>query len=162
MARSYNNWKQNLNEQELKLQEIGQLVQPYTSNFNWKDEGNTIKTEFKDDKNNLIEVMFHRFKQGSNGFEAEFTVNKQGMEAFKTEMKHFFKIVSTVIYATNNFIKKYKPTQLLIEGLDKEGKEGQKNKIWLQYFKVNVEGDGYTIGNAKKGFMLQNNQNLNK
>lgn len=159
MARSYNNWKQNLNENEQKLQEIGQLVQPYTSTFSWKDEGNSIKTEFKDDKGNLIDVMFHRFKKGSNGFEAEFMVNKQSVEDFKTDTKHFFKIISTVIYATNNFIKKYKPSQVFVEGFDKPGKEGQKNKIWIQYFKVNVEGNGYALGNYKNGFALQNINN---
>lgn len=155
MGRSYNNWKQNLNEQEQKLLEIGQLVQPYINSFNWNEQGNTIQTEFKDDENNLIEVMFHRFKQDSTGFEAEFTVNKNSIESFKTNMKHFFKIISTVIYSTNDFIKKYKPTQLFVEGEDKKGKEGQKNKIWLQYFKVNVEGNGYVIGNMDNGFMLQ-------
>jgi hypothetical protein len=155
MGRSYNNWKQNLNEQEQKLLEIGQLVQPYISNFNWNEHGNTIQTEFKDDKDNLIEVMFHKFKQDAAGFEAEFIVNKNSIEAFKTNIKHFFKIISTVIYATNDFIKEYKPTQLFIEGEDKKGKEGQKNKIWLQYFKVNIEGNGYVIGNMNNGFMLQ-------
>lgn len=163
MARSYNNWKQNLNEQEQKLQEIGQLVQPYTSNFNWKDDRGSIKTEFKDDKGNVIEVMFHKHDKNSQSFEAEFMVNKQSVQDFKTDLKHFFKIISTVIYATNDFLKKYKPYQLFIEPYEKEGKINQKGKIWIQYFKVNVEGNGYTLGSlGDKGFALQNNNNIKK
>ena len=160
MARSYINYKQNLNEQEQKLLEIGQLVQPYINNFNWVEQGNTIQTEFKDDKDNLIEVKFHRFKQGSTGFEAEFTINKNSIESFKTTTNHFFKIISTVVTAVNDFLKKYNPSQLFIEGDDKPGKEGQKNRIWIQYIKVNIEGEGYALGSmGSKGFALQNKNN---
>lgn len=162
MARSYLNYKQNLNEQEQKLLEIGQLVKPYYSNFNWIEEGNTIKTEFKDDKNNLIKILFHRFKQGSNGFEVEFTVNDSSVEAFKTNLKHFFKIISTIVQTINEFIKKYNPSQLFIEGEDKKDKIGQKNNIWLQYVKVNLDAEGYVVGNYKNGFMIQNNNYKNK
>jgi hypothetical protein len=102
--------------------------------------------------------MFHRFKEGSNSFELEFTVNGFSGEAFKTETKHFFKIISTVVQAINEFIEKYQPTQLFIEGEDKLGKEGQKNKIWIQYAKVNIKADDYTLGTFPKGFALQNNK----
>lgn len=156
MGRSFNNYKQNLNEQEQKLQEIGQLVQPYTIMFDWSEQGNIIKTQFKDEQDNLIEILFHRFKQNSNSFEAEFMINKQSIEAFKTSTKHFFKIISTVVYATNNFIEKFEPSQIFIEGSDKLGKEGQKNKIWLQYFKVNIKGNNYSLGTiGDTGFSLQ-------
>lgn len=158
MARSYQNYKQNLNEQEQRLFEIGQLVQPYEKDFLFIEKGIDILIEFKDDQKNNIKVIFHRFKEGSNGFEIEFTINGFSGEAFKTDTKHFFKIISTVIQAINEFIEKYQPTQLFIEGLDKEYKEGQKNKIWLQYIKVNLNADDYVIGNHKNGFMIQNNK----
>jgi hypothetical protein len=158
MARSYQNYKQNLNEQEQRLFEIGQLVQPYEKDFLFIEKGIDILTEFKDDQKNNIKVIFHRFKEGSNGFKIEFTINGFSGEAFKTDTKHFFKIISTVIQAINEFIEKYQPTQLFIEGLDKEYKEGQKNKIWLQYIKVNLNADDYVIGNHKNGFMIQNNK----
>ena len=157
MARSYQNFKQNLNEHEQKLLEIGQLVQPYEKDFLFNEKGNIIYADFKDDQRNNISVRFHRFKEGSNSFEVEFAINGFSGEAFKTDTKHFFRIISTVIQAINEFIEKYQPTQLFIEGSDKPGKEGQKDKIWIQYAKINIKADDYTLGTYPKGFGLQKN-----
>lgn len=162
MAQSYNNYIQNLNEHEQKLQEIGQLVQPYENNFLFQEKPNVIYVDFKDHEKNLIDVLFHRFKEDSDNFEVEFMMNKKSGEAFKTDTKHFFKIISTVIQIINEFIEQYKPTQLYIEGFDKKNKEGQKNKIWLQYAKINLKADGYVIGNQGNGFGIQNNNKINK
>lgn len=157
MARSYQNYKQNLNEDEQRLLEIGQLVKPYDEGFLFNEKGNMIYTDFRDDQKNGISVRFHRFKEGSNDFEVEFAVNGFNGEAFKTDTKHFFKISSTVTQAINEFIKEFQPTQLFIEGSDKPGKEGQKDKIWIQYAKVNIKADDYTLGTYPKGFGLQKN-----
>jgi uncharacterized protein YpbB len=157
MARSYQNYKQNLNESEQKLLEIGQLVQPYDKDFIFTESGNSIMTEFNDDQRNRIRVKFHRFKQGSDSFEVEFDVNGYSGEAFKTDTKHFFKIISTVVQVINEFIEKYQPTQLYIEAFEKQGKIDQKNKIWIQYAKVNLKADGYVIGNQGNGFGIQKN-----
>jgi hypothetical protein len=54
MARSYLNYKQNLNEQEQKLYEIGQLVQPYEKDFWFSEKENMIYTDFRDDQRNDI------------------------------------------------------------------------------------------------------------
>jgi hypothetical protein len=160
MARSYQNYKQNLNEQEQKLLEIGQLVQPYETDFLFSEKGNMVYTDFRDDQRNDIRVMFHRFKEESDSFEMEFTVNGYSGEAFKTDSKHFFKIISTVVQAINEFIEKYNPTQLFIEGEDKPGKQGQKDRIWIQYAKVNIKADDYTLGTYPKGFGIQNNTKI--
>jgi hypothetical protein len=157
MARSYQNYKQNLNESEQKLLEIGQLVQPYDKDFIFTESGNSIMTEFNDDQRNRIRVKFHRFKQGFDSFEVEFDVNGHSGEAFKTDTKHFFKIISTVVQVINEFIEKYQPTQLYIEAFEKQGKIDQKNKIWIQYAKVNLKADGYVIGNQGNGFGIQKN-----
>ena len=159
MARSYQNYKQNLNESEQKLQEIGQLVQPYDKDFIFIESGNAIMTEFNDDQRNRIRVKFHRFKEGSDSFEVEFDINGHSGEAFKTDIKHFFKIISTVVQVINEFIEKYQPTQLYIEAFEKQGKMDQKNKIWIQYAKVNLKADGYVIGNQGNGFGIQKNKN---
>lgn len=159
MARSYQNYKQNLNESEQKLQEIGQLVQPYEKDFVFGERENTIMTEFNDDQRNRVRVKFHRFKEGSDSFEVEFDMNGHSGEAFKTNTKHFFKIISTVIQAINEFIEKYQPTQLYIEAFEKQGKIDQKNKIWIQYAKVNLKADDYIIGNQGNGFGIQKNKN---
>ena len=157
MAQSYLNYKQNLSESEQKLLEIGQLVPPYQSTFEFEDRGHWFITVFKDDEGNTIDVRFHRFKQGSNSFEVEFVVNGFSAQAFRTNTKHFFKIISTVIHAINQFIEKYQPDQLFIEGFDKPGKQGQKDTVWLQYAKVNIKADDYTLGTYPKGFGLQKN-----
>jgi len=157
MAQSYLNYKQNLNESEQKLLEIGQLVPPYQEAFDFEDRGHMFITIFKDSKGNTIDVRFHRFKQGSNSFEVEFVINGFSAQAFKTDTKHFFKIISTVVHAVNQFIKEHQPDQLHIEGFDKPGKEGQKDKVWLQYAKVNIQADNYTLGISPTGFGLQKN-----
>jgi hypothetical protein len=157
MAQSYLNYKQNLNESEQKLLEIGQLVPPYQEAFDFEDRGHMFITIFKDNKGNTIDVRFHRFKQGSNSFEVEFVINSFSAQAFKTDTKHFFKIISTVVHAVNQFIKEHQPDQLHIEGFDKPGKEGQKDKVWLQYAKVNIQADNYTLGISPTGFGLQKN-----
>jgi hypothetical protein len=113
MARTYQNFKQNLNESEQKLLEIGQRVQPYDTDFLFGEKGNMVYTDFRDEQKNEISVRFHRFKEGSNGFEVEFIVNNRSVEAFKTDTKHFFKIISTVVQVINEFIEKYKPTILM-------------------------------------------------
>jgi hypothetical protein len=158
MARTYQNYKQNLNESEQKLYEIGQRVQPYEKDFWFNEIGNTIRTEFNDDQKNKIRVKFHRFKEESDSFEVEFDVNGYSGEAFKTDTKHFFKIISTVVQAINEFIEKYQPTQIFIEGEDKIGKQGQKDRIWIQYAKVNLKADDYVLGTYPKGFGLQKNK----
>lgn len=157
MAQSYSNYKQNLNEVEQKLLEIGQLVPPYQENFNFEDRGHMLVADFKDDRGNTIDVRFHRFKQGSSSFEVEFTVNGFSAQAFKTDTKHFFKVISTVIQAINQFIREYSPAQLWIQGFDKPEKEGQKGKIWLQYAKVNIQANDYILGTQPIGFGLQKN-----
>jgi hypothetical protein len=162
MARTYQNYKQNLNESEQKLYEIGQRVQPYEKDFAFIELGNTIMAEFNDDQKNKVRVNFHRFKEGSDSFEVEFDVNGYSGEAFKTDTKHFFKIISTVVQVINEFIKKYQPTQIFIEGEDKIGKPGQKDKIWVQYAKVNLKADDYVLGTYPKGFGLQKNNKTNE
>ena len=157
MAQSFLNYKQNLNESEQKLLEIGQLVPPYQKTFEFEDRGHMFITIFKDDEGNTIDVRFHRFKQGSNSFEVEFVVNGFSAQAFKTDTKHFFKIISTVVHAINQFIKEHQPDQLYVQGFDKPGKEGQKDKVWLQYAKVNIQADNYTLGISPTGFGLQKN-----
>jgi hypothetical protein len=160
MARTYQNYKQNLNESEQKLYEIGQRVQPYEKDFWFSEKGNMIYTDFRDDQRNDISVRFHRFKEGSDSFEVEFAVNGYSGEAFKTDTKHFFKIISTVVQAINEFIEKFQPSQIFIEGEDKIGKQGQKDRIWIQYAKVNLKANDYVLGTYPKGFGLQKNNKI--
>lgn len=162
MARTYQNYKQNLNESEQKLYEIGQRVSPYDTDFWFYEKGNTISTDFNDDQKNRVTVKFHRFKEGSDSFEVEFDVNGHSGEAFKTNLNHFFKIISTVVQVINEFIEKYQPTQLFIEAFEKTGKTNQKHKIWVQYAKVNLKADGYVIGNQGNGFGIQKNKKNGK
>ena len=157
MARSLENYRANLNESDSLLREIGELVEPYQKKFTFIESGNTIKTEFPDGNGNKIQVYLHRFKTGSKSYETEFNVNNMSISRFKTTNTEFFKLISTVIHAINQFIVEYGPTQLYVSGDDTAGKEGQKNNIWLQYAKVNIKDSNYVIGNGPDGFMLQKN-----
>jgi hypothetical protein len=63
MAQSYSNYKQNLSESEQKLLEIGQLVPPYQSTFEFEDWGHMFITVFKDDEEILLMLGFTDLKR---------------------------------------------------------------------------------------------------
>lgn len=149
-------WQKNRVTRRVLLKEIGQLVVPYTRDFIFKQDSGFIKTNFEDDQSNEIVIMFHQH-WGSKvpRYEIEFSVNGFSVQSFKTSIKHFFKIISTVIYCINLFIDKYNPESLLIDGLDKYESPGQKNKIWIEYAKMNIKDRGYKIGHIKNGFEIR-------
>ncbi len=149
-------WQNNETKSRLLLREIGQLVIPYTRKFNFKHGDGSIETVFKDDMSNSIDIIFHQH-WGSNvyRYEVEFTVNGDSMQNFKTTTSHFFKIISTVIYSINSFIDIYDPDALIVDGFNKWDNRGQKNKIWLEYAKMNIKNNDYQIGQLSNGFEIR-------
>ena len=160
MAQSLKNYQQNLTENQKKLFEIGELQKPYFDWFHFDKDGQQISTTFKDHEGNNINVYFHPMGVKTPSYEVEFTVNGHSKESFITNHAHFFKIISTVMGAINQFIKEYKPYQLLVEPDEKLGKENQKSKIWIQYAKMAIKDDGFILSKSPNGFSIQINKNL--
>jgi len=159
MSQTLKNFRLNLNEDLKKLQEIGERVPPYETDFVFSNKPGIIYTSFKDDQNNTIRVQFHSTSTKTKSYEVEFDINGYSKEAFKTNMKHFFKIISTVVEIINEFIEKYKPYQLDIEPYEKTGKIDQKDKIWAAYASVNIKDKNYIMGKSPNGFSIQINTN---
>ena len=161
MAQTLKSYQLNLNESQVKLREIGQLVKPYQVNFKFDKEGNTISTNFYDEKNNIIDVYFHKQDYKTPTYEVEFNVNKYSDKAFTASTSHFFKIISTVVKIIEQFIEEFHPYQLYIEPDEVLGKNNQKYNIWLQYLTVNLKNKDYILGKIPNGFKLQINSNKN-
>jgi 5-hydroxyisourate hydrolase-like protein (transthyretin family) len=159
MAQSLKTYQINLNENQIKLKEIGQRVKPYSTNFNWVIDGNLIKTEFTDENKHLIEVFFHPVDIKNKIYEIEFNIDKYSSQAFKTSSSHFFKIISTVVEIVEQFINKFKPFVLVIEPDELKGKGEQKRKIWMEYLKVNLSNVDYILGKSPYGFNIQIKKN---
>lgn len=155
MAVSLKTYKLNLNESQKKLQEIGQRLIPFQKEFEFTQGLQGIQSEFDDPQNNKIKVIFYEIK--SSCFEIDFEVNGTSFgDDVKMEVKQFFLIISTVVECVNNFIQEFDPNQLKIQGSDKTGKEGQKDKIWMEYIKVNIKDNNYIFGIESDGsFGLQ-------
>jgi hypothetical protein len=161
MAQTLKTHQLNLNESQQQLKEIGQRVSPYTKNFNWEQEKDTVHVAFTDDidKTNEIDVYFHPTDLKNKVYEIEFNVNKYSGKAFKTDTSHFFKIISTVVEVIEQFIQKYKPFELKIEPDELVGKEKQKYKIWMEYLKANLKDNDYILGKTPNGFIIQIRKN---
>lgn len=138
------------------LSEIGELVTPYVTKGDIKIEENEHgepSFKFEDDQGNSIEVLFTHIKGTS--YEAEFSVNKNSFQDFKTTTAHYFKILSTVIGVINKFLQEYEPDMLMVNGIDKDKEhEGQKNDIYRTYSKAMIDQTDYKVGNLPTGFGL--------
>ena len=161
MAQTLHSHQIALTESVKKLQEIGQRVSPYTTNFNWNQRSNgQVAVEFDNEQDNTISVYFHPVDIKHGIYEIEFNVNRYNSKAFKTSTTHFFKIISTVVEVVEQFIEKYKPFQLNIEPDELVGKSGQKYRIWMEYLKANIKDQGYILGKTPNGFTIQIRKNL--
>lgn len=140
-----------LTESEMKIQEIGQRITPITSNFNFIQGSNGKEVSFEDSKGNKIKVMFYETEK-PGVVEIDFMVNNTSFgNNVNMSTQTFFLIVSTVIECINIYLDKYDPKQIKIEGSDKIGKDGQKNKIWKQYLTVGIKDKNYKIGEESDG-----------
>ena len=138
------------------LSEIGQKVEPYLKQDMVKFTKNTYEEPsftFKDDESNKIEVRF--VDAGKGVQEAEFLVNGDSFQKFKTSTKHYFKILSTVIEVVNKYLKEYEPYMIKVDGIDKDPEHrGQKNAIYRAYAKSMIDGTNYRVADLTNGFVL--------
>ena len=116
---------------------------PFKTNFEFEEDPEEIFTKFEDLKNNKIRVIFH--KMNNNVYMLDFTVNGTSYKDSKVNysLKDYTTLLATVAQATSQFIDKYEPNALRIDGADsfeKEliGKKGQKINIY-DYFINNMK-----------------------
>ena len=165
MARTLKTYRAFLVEDfQKQIIEIGQRVKPFQTNFAFEKISTGYESKFSDANDNKVSVRFYLLKSRNpdySGYEIDFSVNGTSFgTGRKMEIKSFFSIISTVVECINRFIEKFNVSQLLINAYDKEGKVGQKEKIWREYVLQNITDTGFVVGRADEpGYIiLQNNR----
>jgi len=135
-----------IKEEVLKYSHLKEIFDssPFKVKFNFQDDGYGVKSEFfEDNQGNIIQVIFHKMRR--ENYEIDFTVNGRSLsnEDISYSIKEYSSLILTVFKCIEQFINKYSPNGLNIEGEDsflkqEEGKEGQKNAIY-KYALRNIE-----------------------
>jgi hypothetical protein len=161
MARTLRTYRLFLTEFQNQVVEIGQLVKPFQTSFNFDKIINGYQSNFSDDSKNKISVYFYTMEKERFGYEIDFSVNGTSIgNDRKMDLKLFLPIVSTVVSCINAFIEKFNPPRLYIAAAEKSGRVEQKQKIWREYVLQNIKDTGFVVGNAQpeNGYLiLQNN-----
>jgi hypothetical protein len=118
---------------------------PFKTDFDFKENSDEVYIDiFNDPKQNKIKIYFYK-GNNKNIFMLDFTVNGHSGKGIDVNysLKEYTSLLGTIAKATSQFLDKYKPQALKIDGedtLDKEykGKKGQKNSIY-NYFADNLE-----------------------
>ena len=118
-------------EQDPNLNEIFDSS-PFKTEFNFKENVDEIYDEFLDPQQNKIKIFF--YKGPHNTYMLDFTVNGHSGKAIDVEysLKDYTSLLGNIAKATSQFLDKYKPKALKIDGEDTfekeyKGKKGQKS-----------------------------------
>lgn len=154
-----------LSESELKsLHEIGDGSSksfPWQNKFYAVDSNSfftmflaPIANDISDTSIPRITVGFHNI--GDSKFEVSFLVNEDDIQAFKAPTKYYLQLLSTVLKIIKEFVKKYQPSYLEIEGADKSDVQviGQKNRIYFAFLEKNADSMGYRYGHKSNKLVL--------
>ena len=68
MAVSLKTYRRILNEDQRKIQEIGQRLPPFQTEFNIIENNNGYESSFLDPDNNKIKILFHQLGSDNNGY----------------------------------------------------------------------------------------------
>jgi hypothetical protein len=162
MARTLKTYRLFLTEFQNRIVEIGQLVKPFQTSFNFDEEVNGYKSNFSDGNENKISMYFYLIEKKCPAYEIDLVVNGTSFgNNKKMDLKSFFPIISTSIACINDFIEKFNPAALYIVAADKREKRGQKEKIWKEYILQNIKDTGFVVGNAEPeiGYLILQNMN---
>ena len=146
------------------LQEIGDGSSkpfPWGGNFYPVEKGGVFTIFYAPRPNELgtlpeVMVQFGTIDQEKGKWNMGFTVNGEDRQEFKSDVKYYLQILSTILQIFEKFIKTYNPNYLTVEGIDKEDIiiPGQKNRIYFSYLEKNADRLGYNYGHKKNGLTL--------
>jgi len=135
---------------------------PFKTSFDFKENSNEIYVDaFPDPQQNKIKIYFH--KSNNNCYLLDFTVNGYSGKAPDTNysLKQYITLLSTIGKALSQFLIKYKPKAVQIEGEESsdklsKGKEGQKINIYDIFINTIDDNPDYMVGDRKpdKSFSL--------
>lgn len=141
-------------EQNPELNEIFDSP-PFRTEFDFKENQDEVYIDtFLDPKNNKIKIYFYKSK--NNCYLLDFTINGQSGKdnSIIYSLKEYTSLIGTVAKALTQFLERYKPNAIKIDGEDtfqKQdiGKEGQKANIYY-YFASKLEiNPNYMVSDRK-------------
>jgi len=124
--------------------------EPFRSNFNFNlnNHKDIVVAPFQDSQDNKIRIIY--YNEGNGLYEIDFMVNNTSFKDYEVSytLKNYTKLLSTVASATSQFLDKYEPKGLKMQGSDdyrkiqnKEKAQGQKTRIY-DYFISQIEDKG--------------------
>lgn len=128
---------------------------PFKTNFDFKENSSEIYVDtFLDPQKNKIKIYFH--KMSNNVYMLDFTVNGHSGKApgINYSLKQYTILLSTIGKALSQFLLKYKPSALKIDGedtIEKElkGKKGQKINIYNIFINTIDDNPDYMVSDRK-------------
>ena len=132
---------------------------PFKNDFNFglNNFKDVVVTPFQDPQGNEIKIIY--YNEGNSLYELDFMVNNTSFKDWEVTytLGEYTKLLTTVASATSQFLDQYKPTGLLIKGVDdfrkiqkKEKAEGQKTRIY-DYLISQIEDKGkYMVDKSVK------------
>lgn len=160
MGASLNSWKRHL-IQEILLGNIVELFdsKPLKNLFTFKDSEEEISTEiFEDSKGKKIRILFYKLKQ--NIYELDFTVNNSSFENpdLNYTVREYSTLLKTVSAAVDQFLVEYRPSGVLLQGVDSNLKvlknvqfKGQKDRLYGYFISQLQDNDDYFVDRQKDG-----------
>ena len=152
-----------IEEEKRFLKEIGEgNATPFKWNNIIYNLGNHYTAEFSaplgnENKKEDIPLVFINFEcLKPEEFNISFSVNDEGLQAFKSDMPYYLRIISTMFQIIKKFIKEHSPEVFKIIAQDKTNilLPGQKNRIYFSYIEKNAEKLGYRYGHTLNGIIL--------
>jgi len=153
-------WKTLIEKEKQLLNEIGEgNTVPFFWDENFIELHNKIKTLIPVDYNNnqyQLSISFSFENIESKVFEIGFSLDGDDEQLFKSPVKFYLKILSTVLKVVEGFIKKYDPVLLFFKGFDKRDVDipCQKDRIYFSYVEKNAKKLGFNYGHKKDGIIL--------
>jgi len=153
-------WKTLIEKEKQLLNEIGEgNTIPFNWDGNFIELHNKIKTLIPVDYNNnqyQLSISFLFDDINSKSFEIGFSLDGDDEQLFKSPVKFYLKILSTVLKVVEGFINVYEPVLLIFKGFDKRDVNipGQKDRIYFSYVEKNARRLGFNYGHKKDGIIL--------
>jgi hypothetical protein len=159
MGASLNSYKKYL--KQIVKETIDEMFDsnPIKTIFNFIDKDDYIETEiFKDHKDNNVKILFYKLR--NDMYELDYSINGSSFTNPDLDytIKDYSILLSTVAKAVDQFLLKYNPLGLIIEGADYSGKLisnpkslGQKNRIYNYFISQIQDNPNYIVDKTKSG-----------
>lgn len=150
--------------EKIQLNEIGEAN---SKPFPWQNKFYSVSgglfTIFLapiDNQEKIPEVTVLIAKKDENSYSIGFEINDDELQAFKTTMNYYLRVLSTVVLIIKSFIEQYNPESIIIRGIDKQNIKtpGQESRIYFAYIEKQLPllGSTWESGRTSDGLTILN------